>query len=237
MSFALAQAHITEQARLRKLVSDAVGTAWARLGSWDDADVDRFLALVLPIVDAGQRRSAALTEGFLALVLQRDPLAVSMTELIGPAVRGGVAPADVYRRPFVTVWTALSKGVAFEQAVAAGRARAASTAATDVQLTMRRTLVEIGEADDRIVGYQRVPDAGACPFCRLVAGQRYRTDQLMPIHAHCGCGVDIITTSSRDAFTGNRDNDLNVEGAAVHHHGELGPVLADPNHHFEELAA
>jgi hypothetical protein len=105
-----------------------------------------------------------------------------------------------------------------------------------VQLAMRQTLVDIGDQDDLILGYQRVPDTGACAFCRLVAGQRYRTNQLMPIHAHCGCGVDVITAANRADFTGKAANDLSVtrDGvtAEVREHGELGPVLVDGQHEF-----
>jgi hypothetical protein len=100
---------------------------------------------------------------------------------------------------------------------------------------MRQTLVAVGEQDPTILGYQRVPDAGACAFCRLVAGQRYRTDQLMPLHNHCGCGVDVITADNRAGFTGKPENDLSKPGVAVNDHGELGPVLGDPAHTFTAL--
>jgi hypothetical protein len=142
----------------------------------------------------------------------------------------------VYRRPFVTVWTALGVGREWERAVGEGLARLTSTAQTDVQLAMRNTLRAVGEADDLILGYQRVPDAGACNFCLLVSGQRYRTGDLMPIHNHCGCGVDVITTINRHEFSGKPTNDLTIPPDAppveVREHGELGPVLVNADHDF-----
>lgn len=44
-----------------------------------------------------------------------------------------------------------------------------------------------------IVGYERVPDGGACVLCLTAAGQRYHSDDLMPIHDKCGCGVEPLT--------------------------------------------
>lgn len=43
--------------------------------------------------------------------------------------------------------------------------------------------------EERIVGYERVPDGNACSLCNTAAGQRYRSSDLLPIHGGCGCGV------------------------------------------------
>lgn len=45
---------------------------------------------------------------------------------------------------------------------------------------------------EAIVGYERIPDGDACELCNLAAGQRYKTDDLMPIHNLCGCGVEPV---------------------------------------------
>lgn len=236
MSQALAKAHILAQERLRTIVATAVGQIWAGLRGYDEQNVDQWLSTVVPVVIAGERQSVSLTEAYLARSIGRPALGINPDQIIGAGIRAGADPAEVYRRPFVTVWSALKDGTAWEDAVGQGAARATSTAATDVQLTMRTTLRDVGESDDLIVGYSRVPDGGACDFCQAVSGQRYRTDQLMPIHNHCGCGVDVITRSNRREFTGKPENDLTVtrDGvtAAVREHGELGPVLTDGSQHF-----
>lgn len=228
---ALAQGHITGQEQLRAFAAAGVTAAWAGLPSYDDTDLPTFVARSTAVVLAAQRASVALTEAYLARVIGRQPVGVNPERLIGAAVRNGTLPSEVYRRPFVTVWKALKNGTAYEDAVHAGLHRATTAAQTDVQLAMRQTLAMVGQADPVILGYRRVPDAGACAFCRLVAGQRYRTDQLMPIHPHCGCGVDVITAENRHEFAGKPENDLNVtkDGvtAAVEEHGELGPLLVD----------
>lgn len=213
MATPAAQAHIAAQERLRTITSQAVGGIWTGLPGYDDANVDEWLSRVVPLVLAGQRASVSLTEAFIARAIGRHPLGVDPGGLIGPALRAGADPAEVYRRPFVTVWTALKAGQDWEAAVNAGLARATSTAATDVQLAMRGTLAEVGNADPAIHGYERVPDAGACDLCLIASTQRYHSGELMPIHNHCGCGVEVLTeASTRGIINRDRYRDLKQRG-------------------------
>lgn len=233
----LANAHINAQQRLRLIVAEAVRGAWRGLPGYDDRDVDAFLASALPAVEAGRRQSVALTEAFLARAVRRQPNGADVDRIVA-AIRNGADPRQVYRRPFVTTWTALGSGADWSDAVASGEARAVGMAATDVQLAMRDTLRDVGNADEAILGYQRVPDGKACDLCLQIAGQRYTTDELQPVHNNCGCSVDVITATERGAFSGNYGNDpiLTREGVVeVREHGELGPVLVNGEHDFTQL--
>lgn len=228
-------------ARLRDHTRRIVEGAWDSLESYDLADVPTFVDTVVPVVGVAQGHAAALTDAYVASVIRRAPVGVDLERVTGAAVRAGTAPADVYFRPFVNVWMALKDGKAFTDAVASGRARAGSAAATDILLTTRATANALGEADDLIVGFQRVPDEGACEFCETVSGQRYTTADLMPIHNNCGCTVEPILKTDRHAFSGKTANDLALprEGpsgltVAVREHGELGPVLVNAADHFTD---
>lgn len=231
----LAETHILAQARLRGWAVDAVAEIWQTLPAYDEADVGAWLARVQPIVLAAQRQSVALTNAYLARSLERQPVAIDTSRIIGAAARNGADPAEVYRRPFVNIWTALKGGTPYADAVAAGLARATSTAATDVQLAMRGAVTEIGRLDTAIKGYRRVADAGACRLCVAAAAQHYHVGQLMPIHSHCGCGVEPLTADI-DLAPAKARYEASEHGAeqdiAVHEHGELGPVLAEPGQHF-----
>lgn len=221
----LAEAHIELQRRLRLATAGAVGTSWRGLGSWDEADVPRFLELAVPVVLAAQNTSVALTEAYLARVLDRAPLGVDAERLIGAAVRNGTAPEEVYRRPFVNVWSALKRGEGFSHALESGYARATATAEMDVQLSMRATAGAVQQADEGIYGYERVADGAACDFCKEVDGAYVKNGDAMPLHNRCGCGLEPLTAPhSRAAYL--------PSGVAVHEHGELGPVLTDPAHAF-----
>lgn len=260
-----AQAHIAAQTQLQLLVTAGVAAAWDRLPNYDEVSVAPFLATVVPIVLAAQARAAALTNIFLAREVGRPPIGVDLAQVTGAAIRTatapvieasqhaasgltlpddatGVPPEIVYRRPFVEVWGALSDHTPWADAVAMGRDRATGTAAMDVQNTMRHTLRLVGEHDNLILGYRRLPDPNACPFCKIVAGRRYHTWQLMEVHLRCRCGVEVITDANRDQFFGARANDVPMKvtrdglTAAVVDHGELGPLLVNGDQSFTSLA-
>lgn len=252
----LEEAHILAQARLRELAVQGVTTAWQSLLAYDVANVAQFLAMVVPLILAAQRQSAMLTSTFLASSLAAVPdvpptsvlpaplrpraaplpASVDLARVTGAAIRNGTPPEVVYRRPFVTVWSMLQERKPWADAVHAGLARAQASAAMDVQNTMRHTLKVVGDAEPTILGYRRVPDASACAFCKLIAGRRYLTSDLQPVHARCGCGVGVITEANRGDFTGKSENDLSITAdgvtAAVRMHGELGPLLVDGHDHF-----
>lgn len=224
MSTALARAHITAEARLRALVTQAVGVAWSGLPGYDEDNVDQFLSTAVPIVRAGQRQSIAVTEAFLARTLGRRPVGIVPDEILD-RLRNGAELDDVYRRPFVTVWTSLKENGLYDQAVAAGAARATSTAAMDVQLAMRGTMARVQEVDTSIRGYRRVADPGACTFCQAIDGAFVRSADAMALHNNCGCGLEPIVDA-------NVTPSPMPDDIAVHEHGELGPVLGDPAHDF-----
>lgn len=224
----LADTHIAETARVRELVARAVGAAWDTLPGLDEDDVFRFLELALPVVQGGQIQTARLTDAYIARALERQPVGITADQVTGAAVRAGAPPAEVYRRPFVTVWTALANGKQWQDAAAAGRARAISTARMDLQLTNRATFDAIQQADPGIRGYRRVADPGACGFCRLVNGAFVKSASAMPLHNGCGCGLEPVL--EREHVTPPPD------GVAIHEHGELGPMLTDPAHDFTSAA-
>lgn len=229
----LADAHIEGQRRLREKVATAVLGAWDQLGSYGPEEESAWLALVLPVVLGAQRASVLLTNQFLARAVGRPPLAIPLDTVSGRAIRNGTPPREVYRRALVSVWADMKNGTMWEDAVAKGGERASVAAQTDVQLAMRSTLREVGRVDDRIVGFKRVPDSDACEFCRLIAGRRYLKSDLLPVHPRCGCGVDVITQADRGDFAGKVENDLDLPpGVTVAEHGELGPMLVNPAHHF-----
>jgi hypothetical protein len=230
MASALTIAYQNHLAKVRSLTSRQVEHAWSSLGSYNRADVDRFLGRAVPQVQAGQRQAVHLTNAYMARFSKGKLATLDMDSLTGAGVRAGVDPAEVYARPFVNVWTALGKGVDYLAAVHAGLDRARSTAEMDVALSSRAASVAYAATDDRIVGFQRVPDGGACDFCSLVSGQRYHSDSLMPLHNRCGCTVEPLMGADRHLFTGKLENDV-VHGdgisVAVHEHGELGPLITN----------
>lgn len=237
----LVDAHIEAQRRLREQAAAAVAAAWQSLPAYNEADVATFLARAVPVTQAAQRASVQVTSAFLQRLV--GARVAPAPEQVLAKVRNGTPPTEVYRRPFVNVWTDLKHGKPYEMAVASGLERATSSVQMDVQLAMRQTLVDVAQRNTMILGYQRVPDPGACAFCRLIAGQRYHVDQLMPVHNRCGCGVEPITSENRDQFTGRKKFDQAIPATvgpdgtvtAIVDHGELGPLVVDGHDHFTSL--
>lgn len=224
MASQLTRAHIEGQALIRRALGNAVRIVWSELPAYDRQNVDEWLARVLPIVDASQRRSASLTAGYLARSLERQPQGIDLGAVVGAAVRNGADPADVYSRPFVTLWTSLGKGADYADAVAAGLDRAMATAEMDVQLSARQTFALVQSETPAIRGYRRVANSGACKFCQMVDGAFVRKATAMALHNRCGCGLEPqLSRAPVDPLP---------EGVAVHAHGELGPLLGDPAHDF-----
>lgn len=219
----LTQAHITAQERLRAITTVAVANAWRHLPGYDENNVQQWLDAVVPIVVAAQRQSVAVTNAYLARALKTGPAPVNAAQ-VAAAARNGTSPTTVYRRPFITVWTALQNGTPWTDAVDEGLHRATAAAATDIQLAARATFAAVQDADPGIRGYRRVPDAGACQFCLTVAGAIVKSARAMPLHPHCGCSLEPVIDTVADTPL--------PDTVAVHDHGELGPVLAAPGQHF-----
>jgi hypothetical protein len=236
---------------VRKRVSARVDRNWRDLGSWNEADVDRFLARTLPVVDAGQRRTVSLTDAYLARATGRRTLGLVADNLVGAAVRNGTDPATVYTRPFVQLWSGLSDGQQFSDALNAAGVRAASSASMDVSLTMRASAdaFEKQAAADPgpiIIGWERVVDPNACDFCVLIADRVYYRADLLPVHNNCHCSVEPVVYGKPRAFDRlnapqvDRLKERQAAGEsipepAVHEHGELGAVLADAAHSFTKI--
>jgi hypothetical protein len=241
MPAALANAHIEGQARLRRLVEQALTATWNGLPGHDRENLDEWLSKVVPATLQGQRASASLTDAYIAQALGRGPIGIDPAEVIGAAVRNGAQPSEVYERPFITLWGGLEKGLSYEEAASKALARATSTGAMDVQLSMRATAEKIDAADRNLYGYRRVADAGACQFCKEVDGAYVKGSSgfVYALHNHCGCGLEPLTEPHKGAVTLPDGTEIRPyafgplnDNVAIADHGELGPVLVDPNQHF-----
>lgn len=227
-------------------------------GEHRDADLERFVAQVVPVVLAARRQVSALTDAYLAQVL---------SEVLGRRVRPrgpidtdllrGVAASEVYARPFVEVRTKLSEGLAYDAAVSASAARLTDITLADMQLAKTHT-AQARINVDGVRGYKRtLTGSKNCALCYLASTQFYHRADLLPIHPGCDCGVqpiavgdrvnmdaDLAATheavearfgaadaSGRDIGLGDPRKDY-AKVVLVRDHGELGPVLTVKSQRF-----
>ena len=245
-------------AAIRLRVETYARNLWGSLGSWRDADIARMVAQIVPVVGGAQMQMVALTDAYLnAVAISAGlpmPTAATAAHAVTGAATRGVDPREVYRRPGVTVWTALSEGKPLGDAVDAGLARLLNLAGTDLQLAKTRTSLHRLRGDRATAGYRRVLTGNEnCGMCVLASTQRYHREDLMPIHPGCDCDVapirgnvdpgqvidpdrlEALHQSVADQFgtsdRGGREIDYRL--IEVREHGELGPVLTWRGQHFD----
>lgn len=173
-------------------------TVWLGSDQWRDADVDRLVAQIVPRVQAGQIQIANLTSAYIAAMAQVvdkqviAPIPVDREEITGAR---GVDPYEVYRRPAVQMYTALSKGISFSDALSQSVNRLTGLVSTDTQLA--RTHQE--RASYPASGYRytirTLTGKENCGLCVIASTQRYNAIDLRPIHPGCDCGSRQISAN------------------------------------------
>lgn len=190
------QAHHVRYNALQDTTADLVGAAWDEYGGLDDVAAARFPAAAATISTAAQRQTSTLA---VAYMTANDRLAgAPLTGLAPtlPVIRGGVPAVDVYRRSIVTARSLVARGRSVDEALAAARHRATSTARTDVSLANRGELDRGAQIRPWVVGYRRVLTGRSCAFCATASTQRYRQADLLPLHPSCDCDIaEIIGTA------------------------------------------
>lgn len=230
---------------------------WSGLPDYRDASAAGFIRQAVPVVSGAQQQIAHLTASFLSLLLSAQtgtkvpPVTVRPQDV---AKLRGVNPAELYQRPFVQVYTELSKGTPFPAAVERGRIRLVDLASTDAQLAKTHTAQRAMRGNPRVSGYRRVLNGPEnCGLCVIASTQRYHKADLLPIHPGCDCGLAPIIGDDDPGQVLDRGL---VEGAhaaiadrfgqadrggrqldyrkvlLVQQHGEIGPVLTVKGQHF-----
>jgi hypothetical protein len=245
-------------ATLRASIVQQLFAMWFGLDDYRDASVKGWLDLSLPLVQAAQETSSSATSTYFQMqldILGSDALITppAYDLVTGAALRNGTPPNEVYSRPFKDVWTALSRGQSFEQAIEDGANRLRQLVETDIQLAHTHTAQNITSRTKGIVGSRRVPTgAFTCALCLIASTQFYRKQELQPIHPGCDCrvvpAINDTGTHSVDKELLNRihkaiEDEFGFSDRAgrkidyrkvalVENHGEYGPTLTVAKYNF-----
>lgn len=233
------------RAELRRIVAEV----WREVGGPGDGNIDAWLQLILPIVNGSQQQILTLVSAYLDTLssgfgITKTPN-VTPAQILGVNLRG-TDPVDVYTRPIIEVRRRLSEGASLARARQMATERATVIAETDTVLAHRAAAQEAMQ-QLRLTHYRRVPTGQSCDLCQLASTQRYRTGDLMPIHARCDCRVlPAFGTDDPGRIVNERLHaELKARGVideiteqrrrqrvALREHGELGPVLTDAGQTF-----
>lgn len=246
-------------ASLRASIVQQLYALWFGLPDYRDAQMNEFLDLALPLVQAGQETSAAATATYLQMQMELagvdSNLEIPPLELVtGGAIRNGTPPEVVYSRPFVEVWTALKNGYDLQQAIEMGANRLRQLIETDIQLAHTNTSRRLLTNRSDVLGFRRVPTgAFTCALCLIASTQRYRKFDLMPIHPGCDCRVAPVigeqdtgqildsvlledihrAIEEQFGFSPRDAREIDFRKIVVtREHGEYGPLLARAGDRF-----
>jgi hypothetical protein len=183
-------------AAIHQRVVAYVRAVWSNSPAFRDEDIDRIVSRIVPVVQAGQMQMAGLTNAYIGQMAVLS--GVTWTPGVDPSVVDyrGVPADEVYRRPAVTTYSALSDGKPYVDAVAAGLARLVSIASSDLQQSKNR------QASKSIAGSgfkyfrRRLSGTENCAFCVIASTQRYNKGGLLPLHPGCDCGCEPQTSAS-----------------------------------------
>lgn len=235
-----------------------VGRSFSGLGSWRDADAAKFKRTALPVILAGERQIATLTASYLEQLYKdvepRAPrVSLDLDAVTGKSLRG-VDPVDVYDRPFTEIYTALSNGTSFDDALSQGEHRLETILKTDLQLARTHTVREVSADMPRFkYTVRELQGEYDCALCIVASTQRYLKKDLAPIHPGCDC---LVKTVEADYDPGQVIDEQRLEqihnaveaalgtfdrgGRALDYrkilvaneHGEIGPVLGFAGQRF-----
>lgn len=254
--------HRREKDRLIAEVTRQVAVATDQLNNPFDAD--DWFRWVLPLVDQAVKQTAIQTEAYLRITMQAKIGEAVAARTINPerysveALRGTPAD-DVYARS-LKAWRVAEAGG--RNGKAAARFRATQTAATDMQLSTRQASRDWMTNTPGVAGYRRVLGPGKnCGLCVTASTQRYRREELMPIHSNCRCDVDPVPGDkplprvldedtlaavksrlkseelpyTREAMSRLQFDPDDLPDVKIVQHGELGPTLYDKSWNFTEV--
>jgi hypothetical protein len=231
---------------------------FANLGSWRDEDFEAFFRLASGTLSGASLQAARLQVAFyqqMAVAQGQNFVSptLSATQFTTEALRNGAPAREVYRRPFVDLYTALGQGKTMTEAIQLGANRISSIASTDVQLARRNAGFGVRSRNSRIVGYARtLTGAENCALCFVASTQRYTRGELMPIHPGCDCGempiygtqdpgqvIDELrldathqAVEERFGFSDPGARAIDYRDIAIREHGELGPMLTVADQNF-----
>jgi hypothetical protein len=189
---AVARVHQAQLLALAVRHADQLRRLWARLAPVDDTALARWLDTAVPAAAAANVQAAYAAAAYIDLAVAAatdTPMVATSVDTVAAAAPRPTPPATVWTRPVIVVRTALARGADLATAQRLGADRVDQIARTDPPLAARAAAHSSMSAYPEVVGYRRVPDGDACPFCLLASTQRYHVRDLMPLHSRCGCTV------------------------------------------------
>ena len=186
----LTGAYMAQVTSVRDRVLAYAELMWEGSDSLRDADVERLVSRIVPVVHGGQVQVANITNAYITRLAVMEGVIAEAAQVDTETVIDyrGVPVNEVYRRPAVTTYVALSEGKPFDAAKAAGLSRLKSIVSTDIQQS-RNSQARAAYSSSGFTYTERfLSGAENCALCVIASTQRYLAKDLQPIHPGCDCG-------------------------------------------------
>lgn len=247
---AMENAEYQVRTRIRNELERRVRGSWLALGRLGAGQFERWLNQAVVLVQQGKRSVAQMVAVRIALDMEHTPRPVTPSAL-NPR---GVPEREVYTRPKNVLYSELDKGKGLQVALGSSAAALSTLLKTDLQLSYTHQAQDalINEAKyGEFSSYKRVLRGSEnCAVCVIAATQVYHTDELMPIHNNCDCGItEIIGPDDeppalddnlrRDVRAKAKERGVNLgdldnlsDEVVTRQHEEIGPVIVWRKHNF-----
>lgn len=192
----LTEAHRLAQSRLGADTVRLLVAAFPLLDPHDiEATFDRFLSVVLPIIQSQRAQSAALASAYLTTF---QALEIGSDRPFTPVLVGDAPVEQVQTVMLVTGPIALRDRMTRMTEQAAVSMTAAGLAGAGMRLVLgagRETITGTIQADPRAKGYERVTSGNSCDFCEMLAGRGAvygAASADFEAHARCNCSAQPV---------------------------------------------
>ena len=181
--------------------SDVLKGLWDSLGSWDEADVDRFIRQAQPLIEGVAVASAQASAAYYT-VLTGEAATVDTAPIVA-------AIPDKLRTPFTAYWHGLTVRP-WEEALQAGSSSAEAVGANVAHQSARDGMALLQPTGSRYARrlatqgltagkkqWFRVLTGKSCEWCQFFSTLRYYTAESATFgHDHCDCSVVVVTDPS-----------------------------------------
>lgn len=195
LELATGQAALRVQRRVRELSPETFSATFAAI-STEVADT----------ITAGQQAAVNASAWYLAETVRTTtafaPEIPTASDIAGTTGSGMSVARYVSRTPDV-VAVRVANGMATELAIGMAQRTLLALATTEPFRAARAAIAQTSIEDSNFVGWQRIPEAGACTFCRTLAsrGSAYtskasaeQTSKALKYHRSCRCRAEPVTS-------------------------------------------
>ncbi len=171
-----------------------------------DETVPPVLAAVGVVVTAAQSLTSAMAGVYLEAFLTSElgepvPRPVVDTTQYAGRTRDGRPVSQPLALTTIAMKGAVLAGATTAGVRAAGLARMTRVVRTETVSAARAAQGDLMGGDDRVDGYYRASAGEPCAACLGLAGTRFGTDEVFPIHGACQCTAEPVVAGVADRFS------------------------------------